>query len=133
MLAIVVSLRLMPLAMTPLWPTRLALSTLLALASANAYAIMNGMDTHALEAAAQRYKKADDALRNAREKLQVEAVAALRSGVKQVEVGRITEWSREYLRRLRDEADKRDAEAEAQAELEALRQRVAELEADPDA
>jgi hypothetical protein len=89
------------------------------------------MDTHALEAAAQRYKKADDALRVAREKLQAEAIAALRAGARQVEVARITKWSREYLRRLRDDADKRDAEAEAQAELEALRQRVAELEGEP--
>lgn len=83
------------------------------------------MDTSALEAAAQRYKRADDALTTARDTLQTEAVAALRSGVKQAEVVRITKWSREYLRRLRDAADKRDAEAE----VEALRQQVAELQA----
>lgn len=87
------------------------------------------MDTHALELAAQRYKKADDALKAARDKLQAEAVAAMRSGVKQADVVRITEWSREYLRRLKDDANKRDAEAAALAEVEALRQEVEELRA----
>lgn len=83
------------------------------------------MDTSALEAAAQRYKRADDALTAARDTLQTEAVNALRSGVRQAEVARITKWSREYLRRLRDAADKRDAEAE----VETLRRQVAELQA----
>lgn len=104
------------------------------MAFANAYGNMPAMDTHALETAAQRYKKADDVLKVARETLQAEAIAALRAGVKQAEVVRITKWSREYLRRLKDDADKRDAEAEARAEVEALRRKVAELEAgaDPD-
>lgn len=83
------------------------------------------MDTSALEAAAQSYKRAADALGVARETLQAEAVAHLRAGVKQAEVARITDWSREYLRRLRDTADKRAAETE----VEALRQQVADLQA----
>lgn len=83
------------------------------------------MDTSALEAAAHRYKRADDALSAARDTLQAEAVAHMRAGVKQAEVARITDWSREYLRRLRDSADKRDAEAE----VETLRQQVADLQA----
>jgi gamma-glutamyl:cysteine ligase YbdK (ATP-grasp superfamily) len=83
------------------------------------------MDTSRLETAAQRYKRADDALKAARADLQTEAVAAIRAKVTQADVARITTWSREYLRRLRDDADKRDAEAE----VSALRQQVAELQA----
>lgn len=86
------------------------------------------MDTSRLESAAQRYKKADDALKAARAGLQVEAVAAIRAKVTQAEVARITGWSREHLRQLREAADKRDAEAE----VEALRRQVAELQAAAD-
>jgi gamma-glutamyl:cysteine ligase YbdK (ATP-grasp superfamily) len=86
------------------------------------------MDTSALETAAHRYKRADDTLKAARDTLQAEAVAALRAGARPTDVARITEWSREYLRRLRDDADKRDAEAE----VATLRQQVAELRAAAD-
>jgi outer membrane protein TolC len=59
------------------------------------------MDTADLELAAKRYREAEEALEAAREDLQAEAVEALRGGVRQVDVVRITGWTREYLRRLR--------------------------------
>ncbi|MFB7910245.1 hypothetical protein ACFC1T_27805 [Kitasatospora sp. NPDC056076] len=69
------------------------------------------MDTASLDAAARRYQEAEVALATARLALQAEAVAALRAGTKQVDVVRATGWTREYLRKLRSAADKRDAEA----------------------
>ncbi|MEU1506466.1 hypothetical protein [Kitasatospora sp. NPDC005748] len=69
------------------------------------------MDTTALDTAAQRYRDAEAALEAARKDLQAEAVTALRAGAKQVDVVRITGWSREYLRKLKDSADKRDTES----------------------
>jgi hypothetical protein len=69
------------------------------------------MDTTALDTAAQRYRDAEAALEAARKDLQAEAVAALRAGAKQVDVVRTTGWSREYLRKLKDAADKRDTES----------------------
>lgn len=77
------------------------------------------MDTSRLEQAARRYRDAEAALDSARADLQTEAVDFLRStderGV-QAAVVRITGWSREHLRRLKEKA-----------ELEALRRKVDEL------
>lgn len=77
------------------------------------------MDTSRLEQAARRYRDAEAALDSARADLQAEAVDFLRStderGV-QAAVVRITGWSREHLRRLKEKA-----------EMEALRRRVDEL------
>ncbi|MGW2113773.1 hypothetical protein [Streptomyces zhihengii] len=61
------------------------------------------MDTAKLELAAQRYREAEAALDAARTDLQAEAVAVLANTEErgaQATVGRITGWSREYLRRL---------------------------------
>lgn len=70
-----------------------------------------------LEDVAQRYKRATDALDTVRTEMQETAVALLqRDGVKQADVARVTGWSREHLRRLKEKA-----------ELEALRRRVDEL------
>lgn len=77
------------------------------------------MDTSRLEQAARRYRDAEAALDSARADLQTEAVDFLRStderGV-QAAVVRITGWSREHLRRLKEKA-----------EMEALRRKVEEL------
>lgn len=76
-------------------------------------------DMSDLEDVAQRYKWATDALDKIRTEMQETAVALLRQdGVKQADVARITRWSREHLRRLKEKA-----------ELEALRQQVEELSA----
>lgn len=79
------------------------------------------MDTSKLERAARRYRDAEAALDAARTDLQTEAVDFLRStderGV-QAAVVRITGWSREHLRRLKEKA-----------EMEALRRKVEELSA----
>lgn len=84
------------------------------------------MDMKDLEDVAHRYKKATDALDVVRTEMQGTAVALLQQdGVKQADVARITGWSREHLRRLREKA-----ETEAQkAEVEALRRKVEELSA----
>jgi len=72
-----------------------------------------------LEDVAQRYKRATDALDTVRAEMQETAVVLLqRDGVKQADVARVTGWSREHLRRLKEKA-----------ELEALRQQVEELSA----
>jgi hypothetical protein len=81
------------------------------------------MDMTALEAAAHRYQAANEALENARAEMQTTAVAVLQGGAKQADVARITGWSREYLRRLRDKA----ANEAREAELERLRKQVEEL------
>jgi hypothetical protein len=64
-----------------------------------------GMDTEALDRAAQRYRDAEETLEDARTELQTEAVRALQAGVKQVEVVHKTGWTREYLRRLKQKAE----------------------------
>lgn len=66
---------------------------------------MSDMDTAALDRAAQRYRDAEDALKEARNELQTKAVRALQAGIKQVEVVHRTGWTREYLRRLREKAE----------------------------
>lgn len=72
-----------------------------------------------LEDVAQRYKHATDVLDTVRTEMQETAVALLQQdGVKQADVARVTGWSREHLRRLKEKA-----------ELEALRRRVDELSA----
>lgn len=72
-----------------------------------------------LEDVARRYKSAANALDAVRTEMQTTAVDLLRQeGVKQADVARITGWSREYLRRLKEKA-----------ELEALRQQVEKLSA----
>ena len=81
----------------------------------------DSMDTSRLEQAARRYRDAEAALDAARTDLQTEAVNFLRAtderGV-QAAVVRITGWSREHLRRLKEKA-----------EMEALRRKVEELSA----
>lgn len=75
------------------------------------------MDMTDLEDVAHRYKKATDALDTVRTEMQTTAIALLQQdGVKQADVARVTGWSREHLRRLKEKA-----------ELEALRRRVDEL------
>jgi len=75
------------------------------------------MDMTDLEDVAHRYKKATDALDAVRTEMQTTAVALLQQdGVKQADVARVTGWSREHLRRLKEKA-----------EMEALRRRVEEL------
>jgi hypothetical protein len=75
------------------------------------------MDMTDLEDVAHRYKQATAALDTVRAEMQTTAVTLLQQdGVKQADVARITGWSREHLRRLKEKA-----------ELEALRQQVAEL------
>jgi hypothetical protein len=75
------------------------------------------MDMKDLEDVAHRYKKATDALDVVRTEMQGTAVALLQQdGVKQADVARVTGWSREHLRRLKEKA-----------EMEALRRRVEEL------
>lgn len=69
------------------------------------------MDTAPLDQAAQRYREAEAALEAARTDLQAEAIAALRAGTKQADVARTTGWTREYLRRLKADADKAEADA----------------------
>lgn len=77
------------------------------------------MDMKDLEDVAHRYKKATDALDLVRTEMQGTAVALLQQdGVKQADVARVTGWSREHLRRLKEKA-----------ELEALRRKVDELSA----
>lgn len=77
------------------------------------------MDMKDLEDVAHRYKKATDALDVVRTEMQGTAVALLQQdGVKQADVARVTGWSREHLRRLKEKA-----------ELETLRRRVDELSA----
>lgn len=66
------------------------------------------MDTAKLELAAQRYRDAEEALDAARTDLQAEAVAALRQADErgaQATVARITGWTREYIRKLKNKAD----------------------------
>lgn len=61
------------------------------------------MDTAKLELAAHRYREAEAALDAARTDLRAEAVAAMRQNPKrgdQVEVARITGWTREQIRLL---------------------------------
>lgn len=75
------------------------------------------MDMKDLEDVAHRYKKATDALDVVRAEMQGTAVALLQQdGVKQADVARVTGWSREHLRRLKEKA-----------EMEALRRKVEEL------
>jgi hypothetical protein len=75
------------------------------------------MDMTDLEDVAHRYKQATAALDTVRAEMQTTAVTLLQQdGVKQADVARITGWSREHLRRLKEKA-----------ELEALRQQVAEM------
>lgn len=77
------------------------------------------MDMKDLEDVAHRYKKATDALDVVRTEMQGTAVALLQQGgVKQADVARVTGWSREHLRRLKEKA-----------EMEALRRKVEELSA----
>lgn len=72
-----------------------------------------------LEDVAQRYKSATDVLDAVRTEMQETAVALLQQdGVKQADVARVTGWSREHLRRLKEKA-----------ELESLRRKVDELSA----
>lgn len=81
-----------------------------------------GMDTAKLEHAARRYREAEAALGAARADLQTEAVTFLRQTDErgaQAAVVRITGWSREHLRRLKEKA-----------EVEELRQKVEELSAE---
>jgi hypothetical protein len=77
------------------------------------------MDTANLDRVARRYRDAEAALDAARAELQTEAVDFLRQNDERgavTTVVRITGWSREHLRRLRDKA-----------EMEALRRKVDEL------
>ncbi len=77
------------------------------------------MDMKDLEDVAHRYKKATDALDVVRTEMQGTAIALLQQdGVKQADVARVTGWSREQLRRLKEKA-----------EMEALRRKVEELSA----
>lgn len=77
------------------------------------------MDMKDLEDVAHRYKKATDALDAVRTEMQGTAIALLQQdGVKQADVARVTGWSREHLRRLKEKA-----------EMEALRRKVEELSA----
>lgn len=77
------------------------------------------MDMKDLEDVAHRYKKATDALDVVRTEMQGTAIALLQQdGVKQADVARVTGWSREHLRRLKEKA-----------EMEALRRKVEELSA----
>ena len=76
-------------------------------------------ETSDLEDVAQRYKSATDVLDTVRTEMQETAVALLQQdGVKQADVARVTGWSREHLRRLKEKA-----------ELESLRRKVDELSA----
>lgn len=76
-------------------------------------------DMSDLEDVAQRYKRATGALDTVRAEMQETAVALLQQdGVKQADVARVTGWSREHLRRLKEKA-----------ELESLRRKVDELSA----
>ena len=71
--------------------------------------MMCGMDTAKLELAAQRYREAEAALDAARADLRAEAVAAMRQDPKrgdQVEVARITGWTREQIRLLMKAAER---------------------------
>lgn len=66
------------------------------------------MDTARLEFAAQRYREAEAALDAARADLQAEALAALEQSDErgnQAAVARITGWTREYVRRIKNKAD----------------------------
>ncbi|MFF4576897.1 sigma factor-like helix-turn-helix DNA-binding protein [Streptomyces sp. NPDC001373] len=66
------------------------------------------MDTTALDAAAQRYRRAEAALDKARAELTAEAVACLRSTDErgaQAEVARRIGWSRERVRQIMAAAD----------------------------
>lgn len=75
---------------------------------------MGPMDTAKLELAAQRYRELHDALDGAREDLIQEAVAALRQDDErgnQATVARITGWTREYVRRIKNAADQAQAGA----------------------
>ena len=75
------------------------------------------MDMTDLEDVAHRYKQATAALDTVRAEMQTTAVTLLQQpDIKQADVARVTGWSREHLRRLREKA-----------ELEALRRRVDEL------
>lgn len=80
------------------------------------------MDTANLEHVARRYRDAEAALDAARTDLQTEAVAFLQQHASergsQAAAVRITGWSREHLRRLKEKA-----------EMEALRRKVDELSA----
>ncbi len=88
------------------------------------------MDMTDLEDVAHRYKQATDALDTVRAEMQTTAVTLLQQdGVKQADVARVTGWSREHLRRLRDKADEAAERARREAEVEALRRKVEELSA----
>ncbi|MDX5569798.1 hypothetical protein PYK79_49920 [Streptomyces sp. ID05-04B] len=70
-----------------------------------------------LEDVAHRYKEATAALDAVRIEMQTTAIALLQQpDIKQADVARVTGWSREHLRRIREKA-----------EMEALRRKVAEL------
>lgn len=78
---------------------------------------MSRMDTTALDAAAERYRNAEDALRRARAVLTTEVVAYIRSADErgaQAEASRRSGWSREQIRQIMQRAD--EAEAQAPAE-----------------
>lgn len=75
------------------------------------------MDTTALEAAAQRYRDAEAARDKARAALQAEVVAALRSTDErgaQAEAARITGWSREQIRQIKNKADSAETKPAAE-------------------
>lgn len=76
------------------------------------------MDTAKLELAAQRYREATAALKVARADLQAEAVSAMQQDPKrgdQVEVARITGWTREQIRLLVNKAEEERRERESEA------------------
>lgn len=58
------------------------------------------MDATELTAIARRYRRAEAASKAAREELQRASLEAMADGVKQVDVARITGWTRETLRKL---------------------------------
>lgn len=88
------------------------------------------MDMTDLEDVARRYGEATNALDAVRTEMQTMAVALLQQpGTKQADIARITGWSREHLRRLRDKAEAEAEKARHDAEMEALRRKVEELSA----
>jgi hypothetical protein len=89
------------------------------------------MDTANLEHAARRYRDAEAALDTARTSLQTEAIAFLQQHASergaQTTAANITGWSREHLRGLRKKAEEEAERGRREAEVEALRRKVAEL------
>lgn len=58
------------------------------------------MDSTELAVITRRFRKAEAAAKAAREELQQAALQAQAEGMKQVDVARITGWTRETLRKL---------------------------------